>query len=845
MTEVGLEPPDEIQWDGRIHRFKPDGDRKRNGWYLAYPDEPRTIVYGTWKAPDERHVWTEARTNGRTTLTAAQRRQLDEARKAREAAEARRRARNATRLARVWERAPSCDNHPYLEGKRVRAIGLRSLGRRLLVPMRNAEREIVGLQLIHPDGFKRYAKGSQPGGAYHGLGAPGQAVYVCEGYATAATVHAVTGEAAAVAFSAGNLEVVARLLRDKLPKAAIVVCADNDQWSEITVDGGRKVTNPGVYYAERAAEAIDGSVRVPQFADTDGKPTDFNDLATREGEAVVRGQIQPSAAIEDDPEPPVDACEPEHERSGYPFRALGYDQSCYYFLPANKLQVTPLSGNGMTNRSSLLMLAPLSWWEHEFPTKGGADWTAAADACIRWCEQAGTFDPRMVRGRGAWFDHGRSVLHLGQHLRVDGEKVALMDHRTDYVYESRPRLEINGDTGPATADEGRRLREITSMLRWERPADGLLFAGWCYLAPICGALSWRPHIWITGRRGSGKSFIINNIVSDILGPTTISVQSNSTEAGIRQRIGQDARPVLFDEIETEKRADRHRVQSIVELARQASSEGSAEIAKGTTSGTALSFRVRSMFCFGSINVTISQAADTSRFTVLGLHSTLKGRAGTEQFETLKASIAETITPTYCASLRARAYRDIPTIRANVSVFARAAAEHLGDQRAGDQYGTLLAGAYGLSRDGEVTLDDARDIVAKLDWTETVDDSGITDEETLLAEILSSIIKVDVERGTHERTVAELIGIVTHTNDTEIAPMYARNALERCGLKATESTVHIAANHKWLRNQLADTAWGLGWTRVLSRIEGANSRDRQRFSGTSLRCTSIPIEQVFG
>ena len=67
-------------------------------------------------------------------------------------------------------------------------------------------------------------------GHFHQLGmvAGAQVLLVAEGYATAATLYEATGLPVAVAFDAGNLEPVAKALREKFPNAAITICADND-----------------------------------------------------------------------------------------------------------------------------------------------------------------------------------------------------------------------------------------------------------------------------------------------------------------------------------------------------------------------------------------------------------------------------------------------------------------------------------------------------------------------------------------------------------------------------------------------------------------------------------------
>src|SRR3546814_8012987 len=85
-------------------------------------------------------------------------------------------------------------------------------------------------------------------------------------------------------------------------------------------------------------------------------------------------------------------------------------------------------------------------------------------------------------------------------------------------------------------------------------------AGWIAIAVICGALNWRPHVWLTGSSGSGKSWLLDNVIRPLIGAIAVYCQSNSTEAGIRQTLATDARPVLFDEAESEDAKAQVRIQ---------------------------------------------------------------------------------------------------------------------------------------------------------------------------------------------------------------------------------------------------------------------------------------------
>ncbi len=196
----------------------------------------------------------------------------------------------------AWRKYVAEGTSDYLERKRVGAHGLRfspSGNGTVAVPMMDGAGKVWGLQLIR--GKKRgtgklekeyWPRGLSKQGHYHLIGPiPRGLVLVAEGYATAATLHQATGLPVAVAFDAGNLQPVAQSISKTYRSAKILVCADDDYLT----DG-----NPGVTAAKNAAHAVQGAVAVPVFAaDREGKKiTDFNDLAEREGEAVVRAQIE-------------------------------------------------------------------------------------------------------------------------------------------------------------------------------------------------------------------------------------------------------------------------------------------------------------------------------------------------------------------------------------------------------------------------------------------------------------------------------------------------------------------------------------------------------------------------
>ena len=74
----------------------------------------------------------------------------------------------------------------------------------LLVPVFDGA-EIISVQTIPPEGKKLFQLGSRKKGGYFTIGEPSDTIYICEGYATAATIHELTGGQVIVGFDAGNL----------------------------------------------------------------------------------------------------------------------------------------------------------------------------------------------------------------------------------------------------------------------------------------------------------------------------------------------------------------------------------------------------------------------------------------------------------------------------------------------------------------------------------------------------------------------------------------------------------------------------------------------------------------
>ena len=159
----------------------------------------------------------------------------------------------------------------------------------VVVPLYDGTGALVNLQLINAEGLKRTLKGGQVKGACHlidGQKQAGKRLWIAEGYATALSVHHLTGETVMVALSSVNLLSLASLARSKHPACQIILAADRD------------LNGTGQTKAAAAAAACEGVVALPPVFG------DWNDAMMLKGEDATRKAIY--AAIRPAAQSPFD-----------------------------------------------------------------------------------------------------------------------------------------------------------------------------------------------------------------------------------------------------------------------------------------------------------------------------------------------------------------------------------------------------------------------------------------------------------------------------------------------------------------------------------------------------------
>lgn len=777
----------EIRLDSTIVRFDRNG-RRNNAWFIGWQNhtvqggEPYVYcLYGDWAEGNEQRVWASRKLSradqaaSKSQYEAAKRKAEEEKKiKQKEAAEKAER-----RLATAPDKGltPYCrrKNIDQLYGCRVHEFDT------LLVPVRDVTGKIWGLQSIFEDGAKRFSMGTKVDGHLHLIGEIGDEVLLCEGFATGVTLHRATGKPVACAFNAGNLLPVAKALRVAYPDVKITVCADDDRHLE---------ANVGVEKAEKAAMIAHGVLVVPRFTDLESQGTDFNDLEMAEGiEAVVQH------FLEDEPEVKV----------GY--IPLGYDESTYFFYNIPSKDIVKVSTFA---KFQLFQIAPKDYWDEKYPAKkdGDADYNQAMNDLIQMSRAVGPFDSSRIRGTGVWLDEARVVVNMGHRLLVDGREMGLSALKTWYIYV-QTRNRIPPLTDPLTASESKLLADICDALKWRDAKSGCLLAGWLAIARVSSAMAVRPHVWLTGGAGTGKTSIMDKLIEPALGcpKGKIHLQGSSTEAGIRQRLKSSSVPVIFDEFETTTEASKTRIQSLLELLRVAWSGNSGAVVKGSAGGHSVEYQVAFSALVSSIRVSLENDADRSRFSVLEL---LAHGNDADRWAEVQRMLAE-IDETWGERLFARSVKLVKTIVASQTVFNRVLAGVM-SQRYGQQVGTLLAGYWSLLSDAVVDEATARGIVAELGQNDDErDEMSTTDEVECLDYLLSHRFQVRAGDGSHEcKSINEIIVCQTMWREDYI------KSLRNYGLLLKDKKLLIPFRNAELQKIFEKTRW-VCWSIVLRRL----------------------------
>lgn len=247
------------------------------------------FAFGDWTIPNDKHFVFD--NSIRHQITPDQRKILEKSIKERFTQEQKRIVEQQNRQS-VYAQAMCVGSygeivkHPYLERKQIPCPPDVTYNREqnaLFIPVSDINGKIWGFQTIYADGQKRFLKGARKKGCMYCFGniASANTLFVCEGFATGASVYLATHNVTIAAFDAGNIESVVAEITNLYPQKQIIIAADND-WE--------KSTNTGLETAKRVATKY--HIRAISPTNLTKGMSDWNDIACKYGIKEITNQFE-------------------------------------------------------------------------------------------------------------------------------------------------------------------------------------------------------------------------------------------------------------------------------------------------------------------------------------------------------------------------------------------------------------------------------------------------------------------------------------------------------------------------------------------------------------------------
>ncbi|WP_081577488.1 DUF3854 domain-containing protein [Acidithiobacillus thiooxidans] len=543
-------------------------------------------------------------------------------------------------------------------------------------------------------------------------------------------------------------------------------------------------------------------------------------------------------------------------------------------IPQNCLIKTSLAS--LNNAATLAGICGRSWLEQKF-TKMVHDTVEfdvkkASMEIASICANKGAFHGGdRIFGTGVWSPDKREIV-INTH-----NAVYLQDGSTiDRIDENRRELYVNGGaaTPPpppehiVTDDEYARVcaKIYRDLGTWsfEKPVvmdDRLknfpmgpsLVMGWMTMVVYLGLLERRPHMWVVGPRGSGKSRLLSYLAHMLIGYLKhTDMGSSMTEAGMRQFLQNSCFAFIIDELEKENTENGQKLLSAIEQVlklMRAAYSASSTVFKGTADQKGIEFRIMTSVMAASIAEPALEPADRSRIVMVKL-SPRVGATGQPP---------ENLTPEESAIFfwgtiqRWGRFQHIYDLALkNWNTYAGN-----GDSREAETFGTVIAAS--MISNPKIQTDEQILTVLKvmiICLQPQLDEmrQGTAEHEIILNTLLTKNIPVEyhecdengrehINRETH--SIGGLVSNLVNggTNSDEI------RALGLVGLRVWENDgnlcLAIAHKHSGLTDLLKGSRYNKNgaWAGGLKDVPGSTWDKTVRINGMSTHCVMVPARHL--
>ena len=420
-------------------------------------------------------------------------------------------------------------------------------------------------------------------------------------------------------------------------------------------------------------------------------------------------------------------------------------------------------------------------------------------------------------------------------MLVNNKKISLEDITSDYVYVSSHNIKTNKKILPM--EKRLKLRHVCEMASWENKLSGALLAGWIVSSMACSAFNWRTHIWIMGPFGTGKSTLMKGIIERAMKSIIHICGQGTTEAGIREQLMHDGRPILYDEADQDETGLKNIMQGVLRLTRGASD--------GVTVGKFGQERTKTTFaaCFGGINPLISSSATQSRIMQLRL-TPPQGKDKNVKFEEWQKEIECLLDNEFSGMLFELVANNLNTLLDNFKIFKIASMSILDNSRSADQMGYVLSGLYLLHSTDKVSLKKAKEWIMMQNWDNYVSAKDDTEAVAFVKYVGAAVIPIITETKRRNLTVGELISCVSHSKGG-LTREDASAELGKYGIKYYKKRIYIANKNQNFAKLIKDKdMWHTGdsgWANILEYYPDAQkTKNAINFSNGVPRARAISI-----
>lgn len=482
-----------------------------------------------------------------------------------------------------------------------------------------------------------------------------------------------------------------------------------------------------------------------------------------------------------------------------------------------------------------------------YPEKGEPyfDYQALADEVMQKCQEAGVYRESKQRVNGTWATQDGLVCNSGVAFNDKGEIVPRVSPDRSYLLPvGKSGLDLSPDDALAAPNEVLEFERAFDAWEWSTPDARRFVLGWVACGVYSGALTWRPHLYITGRAGAGKSTLARTLGA-LFGKGACRPTGQLTQAGILQKLEGRSIPCIIDETEAGK--SNKSTLAALDVARWASSmtEDDDGVLRATSRGEAKGYRAFGPFAFLGINLPRLEQADQSRAVTLEMLSQRRDAVGGVPRLFLDER--------YCAAqgrkLRRLALSRWPTFQTALPLIRDAIMRKGGTAREADTMGSLLAGYWCLTSAAVPTAMDVSSLTAGVEFASKADMFAESDEARCLDVLLYGSVTVPVKERLGEfvrsMTVAEA---VRHYCAQPEAQQRLERVLQTSGVRVLQEdgawklAVVSSPEHKELQRFYAGSVWKKGcWSAVLRRMPGGR-KATQRIAGRSSKVTILNVPE---